>query len=132
MRHAAMSNLSNKMRDCLLNVAIFLIQNRQCRILLDKTTRVADIDSSLPLITGQHPHLDIGSSQLFNSLWHALLQLILDSSGTSKLQLLLNLLASVFDFLLPINEASASLIVSSLPVRVGRFIQESVAIQQSP
>src|SRR3954463_1224321 len=102
------------MDDALFNIADLLIQDGEGGILLDKTTRVANVNGSLALVTGQHPHLDVGSSKLINGLGDTLLELILDGSGASEFELLLDLLADLLNLFLPVDNASARLIVCSL------------------
>tara|TARA_R110002060_G_scaffold13295_4_gene18891 strand:+ start:1973 stop:2206 length:234 start_codon:yes stop_codon:yes gene_type:complete len=76
---------------------------------------MTNVDSSFSLISSQHPDLDIGSPQLVDSLGHSFLQLILDSSGASKIETLLNQLSSILDQVLAIDETSRGIEVYFLP-----------------
>jgi hypothetical protein len=92
-----------------------MVKNNNRRVVLANTSTVADVDGSLSLIASQHPDLDISSPQLVDGLGNSFLQLILDSGGASKIEVLLDQLSGILDQVLAIDETGCGIEVYFLP-----------------
>ena len=92
---------------------------------------MTDIDSSLSLVTSEHPHLDASSAELVDRLRYAFLQLIFNGGSACKLKGVFNELASTLDFGLSVCQGSRRITVDFAPGCVLFITHKAVAVQQS-
>ncbi|KAG9967161.1 hypothetical protein KCU61_g96, partial [Aureobasidium melanogenum] len=76
-----------------------MVQDCDGRVVLDKTTRMTNVDGRLSLVSCQHPHLDVGTSEFVNGFWYTFLELILNGGGATKIEVSFYDLACVLDHL---------------------------------
>mmetsp|Transcript_5843 Transcript_5843/g.22164 ORF Transcript_5843/g.22164 Transcript_5843/m.22164 type:complete len:231 (-) Transcript_5843:2516-3208(-) len=99
-------------------------------VVIEQVTCKPNVDGRILFVSGEYPQLNIGLGELRNCVWNTMLQLILNSSNSHKIEVSLNLVTQFFEALLSSKNEIGCLLESLIPRFVLCLVELSLGTHQ--